>query len=224
MKDSERLKKVAEAAGFLFIRPGYASTKMKDVANQADLSVGTLYNLFEGKEALLDFVFLCNLDPEILYKDFDFPIKRAKEKDLVDQISDTYKKMTWEFEEKFVSHSNSTNTLKDLLDDLFNIMELYGQYFLIIEKNPTINAKLLDLHTNYRKMLFKNVHDFLSKMINQGQIRQLSYPSYDARLIIDTIMWWCAHKRYDSFELETNYSSQITRTVVIGALLNAYKN
>lgn len=223
MRDSEKLKKVTESAGYLFIRPGYAETKMKNIAEQAHLSVGTLYNLFESKEALLDFVFFYNLDPEIIYKDFHLPIKKMKEKELISRFSESYQIITDDFEHKFIVRHKTEHTFKELLNDLFNLMESYGQYFLIIEKNPRLNEQLLRLHTNYRKTLFENVHQFLIKSIGSGTIRPLSYPSYDARLIIDTLMWWCAHKRYDSFEIETNYSSQITRKVAITALLNAYQ-
>lgn len=223
MKDSEKLKKVSESAGYLFIRPGYAETKMKTIAEQAHLSVGTLYNLFESKEALLDFVFFYNLDPEIIYKDFHLPIKKVKEKDLFSRFSESYQIITRDFEQKFIARNETTHTFKELLNDLFNIMESYGQYFLIIEKNPQLNEQLLKLHTKYRKTLFENVHQFLIKSIESGTVRPLNYPSYDARLIIDTFMWWCGHKRYDSFEIETNYSSQITRKVVITALLTAYQ-
>lgn len=187
------------------------------------MAVGTLYNLFQGKEELLNFVFLCMLDQENLYKDYDFPISKIKEKYLIDKTIDVYKENTKYFENN-LSTLNNNYDLATLLSDLFNIMELHGQYFLIIEKNPEVCGKMFDLYIEYRERLFQNVHKFLSKMMENGEIRQLKYPAYDTKLIIDTIMWWCVHKRYDSFEVEKNYSSQVIKSVVVNALLNAYRN
>jgi len=44
--------RVLEAATTLFARGGFAETSMASIASEADVSVGTLYNLFDSKEDL----------------------------------------------------------------------------------------------------------------------------------------------------------------------------
>lgn len=57
-QENERIRQQAkenilEAAMELFIRKGYHATSISDIAEQAGISKGLLYNYFKGKEALL---------------------------------------------------------------------------------------------------------------------------------------------------------------------------
>jgi len=49
----ERERRILKAAEKLFARKGYAETAMEDVAASAGLAVGTIYNYFPSKSALL---------------------------------------------------------------------------------------------------------------------------------------------------------------------------
>jgi AcrR family transcriptional regulator len=49
----ERERRILRAAGRLFARKGFAGVAMEDVAERAGLAVGTLYNYFPSKSALL---------------------------------------------------------------------------------------------------------------------------------------------------------------------------
>jgi AcrR family transcriptional regulator len=49
----ERERRIVEAAGKLFAHKGYAEVAMEDVAARASLAVGTIYNYFPSKSALL---------------------------------------------------------------------------------------------------------------------------------------------------------------------------
>ncbi|KOR76824.1 TetR/AcrR family transcriptional regulator [Paenibacillus solani] len=56
--ENERIRqlakdKILEAAMDLFIQQGYHATSINDVAKQAEISKGLLYNYFSGKEGLL---------------------------------------------------------------------------------------------------------------------------------------------------------------------------
>ena len=48
----DALERVLGAASLLFARNGFFETSMAAIAREADVSVGTLYNLFDGKDAL----------------------------------------------------------------------------------------------------------------------------------------------------------------------------
>lgn len=49
----ERERRIVKAAEKLFARRGYSAVAMEDVAARADLAVGTIYNYFPSKSALL---------------------------------------------------------------------------------------------------------------------------------------------------------------------------
>lgn len=50
----KRRKEILVAGLDLFIRKGYSSTKIKDIANQVGMSVGLLFHYFESKEKLYE--------------------------------------------------------------------------------------------------------------------------------------------------------------------------
>jgi len=52
-RNPDRLLAIVDAATEVFAQRGFAATQMVDVAQAAGVSVGTLYNYVEGKEALL---------------------------------------------------------------------------------------------------------------------------------------------------------------------------
>ena len=49
---------IIRAAHNLFIKQGYHGTSMRQIASQADIALGGLYNHFEGKEDVFRAVFL----------------------------------------------------------------------------------------------------------------------------------------------------------------------
>ena len=53
VRTPERLATIVDAATEVFGRAGFARAQMADIATAAGVSVGTLYNYVEGKEALL---------------------------------------------------------------------------------------------------------------------------------------------------------------------------
>lgn len=59
MEKGEKNKKalIREAATRVISRKGYFQTRPKDVAEEADISVGTIYNYFESKEEILVDIF-----------------------------------------------------------------------------------------------------------------------------------------------------------------------
>ena len=54
MDKSDREKIIIEAALKVFSTKGYASTRMADIAREADMSYGLVYHYFENKEKLFD--------------------------------------------------------------------------------------------------------------------------------------------------------------------------
>lgn len=50
----KRRKEILDAGLDLFIRKGYSATKIKDIAQRADMSVGLLFHYFESKEKLYE--------------------------------------------------------------------------------------------------------------------------------------------------------------------------
>jgi len=54
IQKEKRRKEILEAGLDLFIRKGYAATKIKDIADQVGMSAGLLFHYFESKETLYE--------------------------------------------------------------------------------------------------------------------------------------------------------------------------
>jgi TetR/AcrR family fatty acid metabolism transcriptional regulator len=54
MDRTDREKIIIDAALKVFSTKGYASTRMADIAKEADMSYGLVYHYFENKEKLFD--------------------------------------------------------------------------------------------------------------------------------------------------------------------------
>ena len=221
MAEEKRLKAIFDSACSLFINKGYAETKMKDIAKDASISVGSMYDLFKNKDALLDFIFMATLDDEILYSDHDYPIESGDEQKIIDKTQKSYEKETQTINHHLLQDQD-TYSLSSLVSDLFNTFNKYGQYFLILEKNPQLNMNLIGLYKNYRNGLYDNVAEYLSHSKN---IRTLDDANYDSMLIVDLIFWWSTHKKYDSFENTKNtYSVELMEKTINELLVTGYKN
>jgi len=53
LQKQDRERRIVSAARRLFDRKGYANTSMEEIADRAELAVGTLYNYFRAKDELL---------------------------------------------------------------------------------------------------------------------------------------------------------------------------
>lgn len=67
MKEQTRMK-IIQTALELFIRKGYGATRMSDIAKEANISVGNIFNYFKSKEELYET--LINLGLERMTIDF----------------------------------------------------------------------------------------------------------------------------------------------------------
>ncbi|WP_143461921.1 TetR/AcrR family transcriptional regulator [Levilactobacillus enshiensis] len=191
MTDEEKLQRIYAAASELFIQPGYHETQMQMIAQRAQVAVGTLYRLFSGKEALLDYVFLTTLPTTTGMSPTTYPIQPMDPRDLVRRTESAYADWNRQLAKQ------QTADFDRLLTALFTAFKRYGRYFLILEHNPTVNPALTALYREQRQAIYQRVGDFI-----QRQQSEIANPQCNGIVIVDLVFWWCAHKRYDSFETE----------------------
>lgn len=123
---------IREAVIRLFLWQGYARTQISHIAQAAGVSVGTIYNEFAGKEALLHYLLKGPLSPESLNRDLPRPITShlfpGLEKELIgalEQMADTLTENLAEWGCSFQS----------LLSDTFDRLSRHAAACLFIEKD-----------------------------------------------------------------------------------------
>lgn len=222
MESTEKLTRVVTSATTLFIVPGYAETKMIDIASHANLAVGTLYHLFKSKDDLLKFVFASTLDPTVSDQIQTFPVQPIPDDELVTRTAKVYQQATANLH-SIVAQYPADARFAAILAYLFKNFHQYGAYFLMLERNPHLNARLLKLYKHYRQQLYHDIAELLTSLATTGEIRYLAHPENDAMLIIDQIFWWSAHKPYDSFDtVTTHFDRQQMENCVLQQLTLSY--
>lgn len=213
MTDEEKLQRIYAAASELFIQPGYHETQMQMIAQRAQMAVGTLYRLFSGKEALLDYVFLVTLPTTTGVSPSTYPIQPMDPRELVRRTETAYADWNHQLAKQ------QTADFDHLLSALFTAFKRYGRYFLILEHNPAVNPALTALYRQQRQAIYQRVGDFI-----QQTKPELANPQRNGIVIVDLVFWWCAHKRYDSFETEmARHDDEQMLTVVREMLGRSYQ-
>ncbi|MBW1659496.1 MAG: TetR/AcrR family transcriptional regulator, partial [Deltaproteobacteria bacterium] len=59
---NQRRKKILKAAEKVFAKRGFQGATIQEIALEAELSVGTIYNFFSGKDALYSVILISHLD------------------------------------------------------------------------------------------------------------------------------------------------------------------
>ncbi|AKP65753.1 TetR/AcrR family transcriptional regulator [Levilactobacillus koreensis] len=208
MTDEEKLQRIYAAASELFIQPGYHETQMQMIAQRAHVAVGTLYRLFSGKEALLDYVFLTTLPTTEGTSWSTYPLQPVDPRELVRRTEAAY--ADWNHQ----LAGQQTTSFDQLLTALFTAFKRYGRYFLILEHNPSVNPALTALYRQQRQEIYQHVGDFL-----QQHQPELNDPQRNGVIVVDLVFWWCAHKRYDSFETEMARNDDEQMLIVVREML-----
>jgi len=207
MTDEEKLQRIYAAASELFIQPGYHETQMQMIAQRSQLAVGTLYRLFTSKAALLDYVFLTTL-PAAPVTLATYPLAPVDPRELVNRTQMAYADWNRQLTGQVAA------SFDDLLTALFQAFERYGQYFLILEHNPTVNPALTALYRQQRQSLYQQVGAFIEKALPA-----IPEPQRNGVVVVDLVFWWCAHKRYDSFEMEMAHGEDDRMIAVVREML-----
>jgi AcrR family transcriptional regulator len=216
-----RLKTIFEEASKLFINKGYARTQISYIANASGISVGAIYTLFTSKKAIFDFVLKSIMDSDYMESDIQVPVKESDFSTLEDDILELSKRINQDFE-KHLNDNDDSYGFEHMLSDVFDTLAKYGVGFLILQNNGTDCGMLYTNYVSFRRLFCEDIKKYVFKFIEKGKLRELNYPEYHARLIIETLSWWSMHVKYDAFETNTTISQEISKEVAIDALLHSY--
>lgn len=126
--------KILTAAQKTFSQKGYVKCTMSDVANQAKVGIGTLYNYFKNKDELLQLCIQKTIEDEIAI------IEKKSQ-----QIEDPLEKMRFFFTEHFSLMKEKPSVARLLLIELRQSEGFY-------KRNPTYNP--MKFYLDYYKGVF----------------------------------------------------------------------
>ena len=185
---NDRLDDVYKAASRLFITQGYGPTQVSQVAKEAGIATGSMYNLFSGKKALLHFVLIRTFDPDHSKQEISHPIPEVPMSVLLGYLN--------QITNALFSEVKEASSFSQLISGIFDYAARYQVAFNIVNWNNQEFPELGDAYDKAISELYTLMEAILLRFIESGHIRPVEYPRLHIRNILENITWWAMHLPY----------------------------
>jgi AcrR family transcriptional regulator len=193
----QRLIAVYDAASFLFIKKGYANTLVSQIAAEANIATGSIYNLFTGKKSILHFVLLSTFDKHYLEGDITLPVKEVDPALIIQHLSQIVEDLFLKVERK-TSTGEPVHSFTDMLSILFDYAANYQVAFNIINDNRAVLEEVEEKYRQSVNYMYKVIQESLLYYIERGKVRKIEQPELHIRNIVEGITWWSMYLPYQA--------------------------
>ena len=220
----DRLLAIVDAATEVFAQEGFGAAQMTDIARMANLSVGTLYNYVEGKDALL------LLSAERPFMDIcagrEFPIAAPDRVELISRLEETLAEhIRIPMLERALAGPSTGNQLIASVDgivgELFDLIASTRIGADALEKSARDAPDLAALfYFHVRLPLLKQLTMYLEMVDAARRSPSSVAPEHAARFVLETVTWWARHRHRDPDPpiLEELEARQVAVALVAGFL------
>ncbi|HUW17506.1 MAG TPA: helix-turn-helix domain-containing protein, partial [Actinomycetes bacterium] len=199
------IKTILDAGEQVLVGRGMAHTSVADVAADAGIGVGSVYHYFADKRALLDWVVLRVLLPDVEIP-AELPLGRPPTTitEAVARYHDLRRALP-------VLHRVGASPLDGAMHDELAI--LIGEFCDLIARTDRVQT-LVEVTSNdieelrrawyigYRRNLVAAYERYLRRRIDEGALRPLDDPTFAARWLIDTVVLFLRLQRLDPYPAE----------------------
>jgi len=197
----ERLLSIVDAATEVFARTGFSGAQMADVAREAGVSVGTLYNYVEGKAALL---LLCAERP---FTDITagraLPAPAPDRAELMSRLETTLAEHVRvpaleHMLEAPAAPDDVDALLRDVVGELFDLLAATRVAADAMERSARDAPDLGELF--YRRVRVRLLDQLVECCIRIERARKFPptvTPDIAARFMLETVTWWARHRHRD---------------------------
>lgn len=200
-KHPDRLLAIIDAATEVFAQQGFAATQMVDVARAAGVSVGTLYNYVEGKEALL------LLAAERPFTDVaegrGLPVPTPDRAELLVRLADTLDThvrvaaLERALGEAAASDAVATQ-VREVVGDLFDLLASTRVAADAMERSARDAPDLAALfYSRVRVRLLDQLVRYCRQVDAVAPLPASVTADAAARFVLETVTWWARHRHRD---------------------------
>ena len=221
-----RLSELANAATVVFGRQGYRRTRTAEIAAEAGMASGSVFNYVECKEALFFLVFahgfraLDEANPVL-------PIATPAQGETVALISQHLRKVETPCLTAARDNRNPDDPraeLQGIIEERYDMLEALWPLLAVIERSA---VDFPDLEEFYFRRLRVRYHDRLARYLEQraadGQLRPVSDPTLTARIVDESVTWfaWKRHEGRDARKFDDESARKSVVDFVCSALAPA---
>jgi AcrR family transcriptional regulator len=192
----DRLDQILQAATRVFARTGLEGSKMSDVAEEAGVSQGTLYNYVESKEALFRLLLdrgMGTLPPASAAFPLKSPAMSALARRMDEAIDATFAlpRLDEAFARKRVT--DAAAELTGIIDELFERTLATREAADVVERSARDVPELAAVfYGKVRRRLFEKVTQVFARRIESGHYHRRD-PRVIARMVIETVTTFARH-------------------------------
>jgi AcrR family transcriptional regulator len=196
-----RVGDIVSAALEVFGRDGFSRAQMADVAEVAGVSVGTLYNYVEGKDALLLLCAAYAFDPEDVGERVSvsgdsrrvFLAKLRRQLDALAHLRTLDAALA-----RRGAPADVAAECAEIVAELFDLIARTRRGMDALERSardvPDIAALF---YGDVRLALFGALTDYIRRRAKQGRIPKPLDPAITARFAVESITWLARHRHGD---------------------------
>jgi AcrR family transcriptional regulator len=199
-RSPQRLDDIAEAAIRVFSTKGYRNARMDEVAREAGVSPGLLYNYAEGKEALFQLVLQRELGVDL--SDEPLPIRKPDDAGLVALSRRAMRELGTI---RSLQQAVRTKKPADIVAEVTAIVgEQYDQVnrfrrFVTLSERAALDwpeqAELF--YERGRKPYVRRLGDYIDLRVRGGYFAPVPDPEVAARWVVESVAWFAIHRYGD---------------------------
>lgn len=200
-RSEERLDRILGAATECFAARGFRRTQMADVAAEAGVSTGNLYQYVESKDALFH-ACLAAADPATSGPRGDHPLATPDPADTQQLVDDGLRAMR---KPGALAAALATDDPTDVAAELAGILgEFYDRTAATCRLAALVEAAAADrpdLFESYfvrtRRPALAALTEYLRRRMESGHLRSTTDVATTARLLNETQAWFARHRPFD---------------------------
>ena len=220
-----RLSQLVKHATEVFIERGYKDTQMEDIASSLGVAKGTLYVYFESKEALFDLVVRCADSLPSFESVPRHPIPTTRRGATVSYIR---KRLTESQNLPALAAALSRTgpvparaEFQQIVLELYDTVERNRQGLKLLDRSAKDLPDLAALwFEGARGGLVAALTQYLEREIQNGALRQVTDVAVAARMIVETVVFWAVHRRWDPHPQK--FDDSAARQTVVSLLSDAF--
>jgi len=207
------VENILRAGEAVVVNDGYASASIASVARAAGVGVGSIYHYFADKEALLDWVVIRVLRPDLPLPS-DLPIGAppmaiseavAPYLNVHVQLPCLHEAIARPADEPIVDE------LRTVIREFCDLVVRTDRVQTMVEVCSNDIAELRRAwYLDYRRMLASAYETYLRRRIEEGALRPIENPTFAARWLLDSAILFLRLRRLDYYpdELPTEHLSE----------------
>lgn len=202
VRPHDRIDKIADAATETFIRQGYTSARISQIAERARVGPGTIYLYAAGKEALYDLAIRRAMEDPTVWS-LTLPHPTPAEGAVADALWRCLQNAA-HFPQLWLAADSTppadvTAEVRGIVLELYGWLHRYRRAIELVERSATDWPDVAQVF--YRRFWrggIRRVADYLARRVSEGVIPPRGEGLAAAHLVVESLTWMAVHREWST--------------------------